>query len=1007
MSRVTWGAPSERYFETGVDRGVLYPNSDTAIAWTGLTAVNETTRGGEPRPTYIDGIKIRNLASKEEYEATIEAFTAPREFDLCDGRMEIQKGLIATNQRRKAFGFSYRTRIGNALDGPEHGYKIHLVYNAMAGPSERNHATIGDSTEAETLSWPITTRAPFTSGIRPTAHFVIDTRYTPKGLLAAVENMLYGNDVSEGRLPLISELITMFKDEGPLLRTNLARNPAMRRTVGTIEAIRNYAVNPAMRGLTGGTSEVRRNLVLNPAYKAPGTANAEIRRNLEPNPIGPSVSAIGSWQPSRGTLSVGAGYLRLTVTDALGGAFSQRINHGSTDYYPVAPNDYVTVSYDSRSNTGSRMGVYAIWMQSDKVTAIGSAISGGYTTVNDTTFTRVSFPIGVAPAGAAYLVVYLGGENAGGAIAVNEWMDFAKVLVERATVDLGWFDGSTAAGNDLTYSWVGTVNQSASIATGTKPYVASFQGYTRQNWTGVGAATDGTNTCKFYPAQMASGLILFSSDAPPIVQNDYVTARFRIRVVGSTTDLVITPIIYGYSGASGAVATISNGGYVTVPKTGDWVDVILPAAQSTNASVVQARLYVTTTSGWARDGIVEVSNVLVEKAAVSGLPWFDGNTAADAANGLSHTWTGTVNLSAAVQNGKQLNAWQAYVGVVQPYQVPYNKSVSGFILRANGNGTSVSPRVNFTLAGSGSGFFAVGKTVTLIAKIRRGGNWPAGAAAGTAYASLRWAKTGGGENIKAITPAFVPDADGWMRVSVTDTVIAGSIGDLVINLGFITGTGNPIIHRDAWIEVSEVMLVDGDRTIAYFDGSTPDANGRDYQWIGAADNSASIIVGKAVTETQGLSGKVYQYIDADEKTWVTTDTSYYLYGYGVGTGGKFYAGAVTVMGPPGTSVNIVTSDNQVGAWAENNIFVIPDSGVIRASLPAYKATAATANTLSIGIGNPAPGLYLTDVLIEEVSAIGDTVKGEYFDGNSPDENNNYYSWAGLPDQSFSRLNSWN
>ena len=291
MSRVTWGAPSERYFETGVDRGVLYPNSDTAIAWTGLTAVNETTRGGEPRPTYIDGIKIRNLASKEEYEATIEAFAAPREFDLCDGRMEIQKGLIATNQRRKAFGFSYRTRIGNALDGPEHGYKIHLVYNAMAGPSERNHATIGDSTEAETLSWPITTRAPFTSGIRPTAHFVIDTRYTPKGLLAAVENMLYGNDVSEGRLPLISELITMFKDPGPLLRTNLMINPRFQSKSPGLEIRRNLVTNPSFRA-SAGLVEVRRNYIADPrlisasgwvGVGAGGAVNAGVTQVYSPN----------------------------------------------------------------------------------------------------------------------------------------------------------------------------------------------------------------------------------------------------------------------------------------------------------------------------------------------------------------------------------------------------------------------------------------------------------------------------------------------------------------------------------------------------------------------------------------------------------------------------------------------------------------------------------------------------------------------------------------------------
>lgn len=210
MTRVNWGVPSERFFESGVDRGVLYVAPELGVPWIGLVAVNETPKGGEPRPSYIDGYKFRNISSKEEYEATIQAFAAPKEFAPCDGNLAIQNGLYATGQRRKPFNFSYRTRIGNAVDGQEHSYKIHLVYNALAGPSEKENSTWSDSTEAPTMSWAVTTRPPVLSGVRPTAHFVVDARYTDEFQLAAFEDILYGSDAADSRLPLPEELVTLF-----------------------------------------------------------------------------------------------------------------------------------------------------------------------------------------------------------------------------------------------------------------------------------------------------------------------------------------------------------------------------------------------------------------------------------------------------------------------------------------------------------------------------------------------------------------------------------------------------------------------------------------------------------------------------------------------------------------------------------------------------------------------------------------------------------------------------
>lgn len=210
MARLAWGLPGEKFYETGVDRGVLYVTPDEGVAWNGLISVAENPTGGEARPTYLDGLKVRNFASYEEFEATIDTFSVPKEFRPCDGVKPIQNGLLLTQQPRRPFNFSYRTMVGNDVSD-EHAYKIHLVYNALAGPSSISNTTTSDSTEATTLSWGVTTRPPIVSGIRPTAHLVVDTRDTPAPLVVTLEEILYGNDEVGSHLPSVSELITMFE----------------------------------------------------------------------------------------------------------------------------------------------------------------------------------------------------------------------------------------------------------------------------------------------------------------------------------------------------------------------------------------------------------------------------------------------------------------------------------------------------------------------------------------------------------------------------------------------------------------------------------------------------------------------------------------------------------------------------------------------------------------------------------------------------------------------------
>lgn len=209
MPRLTWGNPNLRFFESGVDRGVLYVGSNPGVAWVGLTSVAERVVGGEPEAFYMDGVKYLNLPSAEEFEATITAFTYPDEFGVCDGTHQPRLGLFLTHQRRRSFGFSYRTKIGSPLANTR-DYKIHLVYNALAAPSERTNTTEAGTVEPLEFSWAVTTRPPRISSYRPTAHIVVDSRYTDPIVMEALENYLYGTEAEPARLPSPTELIGIF-----------------------------------------------------------------------------------------------------------------------------------------------------------------------------------------------------------------------------------------------------------------------------------------------------------------------------------------------------------------------------------------------------------------------------------------------------------------------------------------------------------------------------------------------------------------------------------------------------------------------------------------------------------------------------------------------------------------------------------------------------------------------------------------------------------------------------
>ena len=216
MAKLVWDKAGERTYETGVDRMVLYRHDSTsktfkdAVAWNGITAFNESPSGAEPTALYADNIKYLNLMSAEEYAATLEAYTYPDEFEECDGSKELAPGVMIGQQNRKLFALCYRTLLGNDQDGTDLGYKLHIVYNCLASPSERGHATVNDSPEAANPSWEISTTPMEVPGSKPTATVVIDSTKVDPDALAAFEDILYGTNATEGRLPFPDEIATIF-----------------------------------------------------------------------------------------------------------------------------------------------------------------------------------------------------------------------------------------------------------------------------------------------------------------------------------------------------------------------------------------------------------------------------------------------------------------------------------------------------------------------------------------------------------------------------------------------------------------------------------------------------------------------------------------------------------------------------------------------------------------------------------------------------------------------------
>lgn len=216
MAKLVFDELGKRFYETGVSNAVLYPQADdgtypAGVAWNGITKATESPSGAESNDQYADNMAYLSLTGAEKFGGTIEAFSSPVEFDECDGMKELSKGLTVHQQTRKPFGFVYKSILGNDTKGNDYGYKLHIWYGCKAAPSERDHSTINDSPEPQNPSWSISSTPVAIPGAKPSSVLTFNSTTTPADKLKKIEDILYGTEAADARLPLPTEIIELLK----------------------------------------------------------------------------------------------------------------------------------------------------------------------------------------------------------------------------------------------------------------------------------------------------------------------------------------------------------------------------------------------------------------------------------------------------------------------------------------------------------------------------------------------------------------------------------------------------------------------------------------------------------------------------------------------------------------------------------------------------------------------------------------------------------------------------
>jgi hypothetical protein len=620
-------------------------------------------------------------------------------------------------------------------------------------------------------------------------------------------------------------------------RENLVTNPAFRTlSAGSpVEVRRNYIPNPAFRA-TSGTVEARRNRALNPSYRLT-SGTVTVRTNLGVNPSSES----GAWPSNNGTTYPTSldtavkrsGTQSTKSTPVVGIPVLMSIFNVGGGPQPCSPGETVTASVYVAHNAPVTAAATLTISFLDASSAVVQSVNGATVTgiVGNSQFTARPYHTAVAPAGTTQVRVIVAVSRSTGNTSAGEFAWADDAVLEKVAVPLPYFDGNTPASDGLTYAWTGTAGASSSTATGANSYAGSFKGYARKSWHVTGVASDGSDTALSYiSADSTNSLLLFSQDAPAAAANDVVGGRFRVRLRNATADLAITPYVWAYTSASAGIGSVSTAGVITVPATGEWVDVAIPGGVCP-ANTAQARIYVQAPTAASRTDIIEVSNVLVEKLGTPTTtgplpgPFFDGSTAAGREDGMTYSWTGTANASESIASGIAATGWQS---VVSP----------GYI-SSEMVGPSGSPAVRLDWK-DGPAFSALygGVTVT-------------GLTVGTSYTfSAEFWVPAGSEVVQPVVrvsgiasgnTVTAAQTDQWVVSTVTFVATATSH-----NFHAVT-TPVPSIYGK-YLYIADVMLEQTAARRDYFDGSMDSPEeGLTYSWVGTPDASASIATGvKAV-----------------------------------------------------------------------------------------------------------------------------------------------------------------
>lgn len=799
MAKISWNDVGQRFYEAGTDRGVLYVDGINGVPWNGLIGVSENISGGEPRPFYLDGYKYLNLASVEEYAATIRGFSSPREFEQCDGAAALHNGLFATQQPRKSFGFSYRTLIGNDVDGLALGYKLHLVYNALAAPAQRSYSTNSDTPSPVSFDWSISTLPPKVTGIKPTAHFVIDSRLTPPRLLETIENILYGSDDNEARLPDAEELATIFTSMPPIAATNLMFNGSFEDSSGTDVTVRRNLIRYPTSAITGWVN-------LGDITKTSEGGQLKLVNNVAQNRMGvyiptadvkPAGSYIVSFKAKAPSASITR--VRAQLFDTVG------VVTRAQEYKALVANGNSEYKYEfTFTTTGPFDRIY-----------LEFANNNGSLNMNSTSVGYISEPIVEE---AVIHRPYFNGDQVPKS-RVN------SATVPQPTVDKGW----TSNNNTLysrSFDAVGgrrTGTGAAALTrqpTGLNAVLAAVHAVGTQGW-----------------ADPATFLI-------PVTPGDVWT----VSGYATSTKSFKTRMVASFWDTAGVNTETPSGPFTSNTSAGNWARGVFTVTVPPGAYFMGVQQHVHTANDVNATGgeRTKFCDVLIEKGSTLGA-FFDGSYGAP--TGFGRAWEGTAGLSGSYLYDLDLTVrWNDTVGAsesdlfgtgigIYPSPVASMRAIQSTRFRDGGTKSLRQIPVN-SVEGSGYTDIATntiprglvsGNTYTMVATFYL--EYPQNAAIDDIYHRSMMLVGTVDIGYRAYTKA--EDKTGKQILRMTFTI--PPTGQWLLRLYNGGMMGGPSTWWD------NIAIVDGEYTGPAFNGDTTDTDTHFFEWLGAPRQSESVM----------------------------------------------------------------------------------------------------------------------------------------------------------------------